>query len=136
MMLPKPQKRKKRKKHQASILHCEDGTCYLCIKLREDYRRHSVVHEHHIYGGPNRSVSEAEGLKVYLCLEHHTIGPCAVHNNQEYMRLLQRDAQRAYECNHTREEFMKLIGRNYLDEENEKLREYQVQEMQELEGEE
>lgn len=28
MMYPKPQRKKKRKKHKASILHCKDGTCY------------------------------------------------------------------------------------------------------------
>ena len=31
------------------------------------------------------------------------------------MRLLQQDGQRAYERTHSREEFMALIGRNYLD---------------------
>lgn len=115
MKFPKPQRRKRRKKHKASILHCKDGTCYLCM-LKGDYRIHPVVHEHHIYDGPNRSISEAEGLKVYLCLAHHTDGPAAVHNNHDNMLLLQQDAQKAYERTHTREEFMQLIGRNYLDE--------------------
>lgn len=64
MMYPKPQRKKKKKKHKASILHCKDGTCYLCMKLKGDYRRYPVVHEHHIYDGPNRQISEAEGLKV------------------------------------------------------------------------
>lgn len=67
MMYPKPQRKKKRKKHKASILHCKDGTCYLCMKLKGDYRRYPVVHEHHIYDGPNRQNSEAEGLKV-ICV--------------------------------------------------------------------
>lgn len=115
MMFPKTGTRKKRKRHKASILHCKDGTCYLCMKLRGDYRLHSVVHEHHVYGGANRAVSEAEGLKAYLCLEHHVDGPEAVHNNQGNMRILQRDAQRKYEETHSREEFMRLIGRNYLE---------------------
>lgn len=68
MMYPKPQRKKKRKKHKASILHCKDGTCYLCMKLKGDYRRYPVVHEHHIYDGPNRQNSEAEGLKVLFML--------------------------------------------------------------------
>ena len=95
MMYPKPQRKKKRKKHKASILHCKDGTCYLCMKLKGDYRRYPVVHEHHIYDGPNRQNSEAEGLKVYLCLDHHIMGPGAVHNNHKNMRILHRDGQRA-----------------------------------------
>ena len=87
------------------------------MKLKGDYRRYPVVHEHHIYDGPNRQNSEAEGLKVYLCLDHHIMGPEAVHNNHKNMRILHRDGQRAYERTHSRAEFMSLIGRNYLDEE-------------------
>ena len=116
MRFPKLKHRKKRKKHKKSILHCKDGTCYLCMKLNEDYRIHPVVHEHHIYGGPNRSISEKEGLKVYLCLAHHIDGQQAVHNNQKNMRILQEDGQRVFERTHSREEFMDLFGRNYLDE--------------------
>lgn len=119
MMIPKPQRKKKRRKHKDSILHCRDGTCYLCIMLDHNYRIHQIVHEHHIYGGPNRARSEAEGLKVYLCLAHHIDGPQAVHNNQNNLRILQEDGQRAFERTHTREEFMALIGRNFLDEERE-----------------
>ncbi|WP_343247744.1 hypothetical protein [Diplocloster hominis] len=117
--LAKPIKKKKRKRHKPSILHTEDGTCYLCMKLNQDFRRYQVLHEHHIFGGPNRAISEAEGMKVFLCLEHHISGPAAVHNNHENMLILQQDAQRLYEVTHTRQEFMKLIGRNYLDDEKE-----------------
>ncbi len=117
MKFPKAKTKKKRKTHKKSILHPKDGTCYLCIRLHNDYRYHSVLHEHHIFGGPNRSASEAEGLKAYLCPAHHEFGPEAVHNNISNMRLLQQDAQKAYEKTHTRQEFMDLIGWNYLDEE-------------------
>lgn len=117
MMYPKPQRKKKRKKHKASILHCKDGTCYLCMKLKGDYRRYPVVHEHHVYGGANRQISEAEGMKVYLCPEHHVIGEAAVHNNQENMRIIQKEGQREYEKTHSREEFINRFGRNYLTEE-------------------
>lgn len=53
-------------------------------------------------------------MKCWLCLEHHTQGPEAVHNNIRNMRILQQEAQQAYEKDHTREEFVRLIGRNYL----------------------
>lgn len=117
MMYPKTQGKKKRKKHMASILQEKDGTCYLCVKLDGNYANHTVLHEHHVYGGPNRQISEAEGMKVYLCLNHHVVGPAAVHNNHENMRYLQREAQRVYERTHTRAEFMERFGRKYLDEE-------------------
>ena len=117
MKFPKAKTKKKRKTHKKSILHKKDGTCYLCMRLHNDYRHHAVLHEHHIFGGPNRGISEAEGLKVYLCLGHHEFCPEAVHNNIENMRLLQQDAQREYEKTHTRSEFIELVGRNYLEQE-------------------
>lgn len=46
---------------------------------------------------------------------HHIDGPEAVHNNQKNMRLIQEDCQKAYEKTHTRQQFMELVGRNYLE---------------------
>ena len=116
LMFSKTAGKKKRKKHKNSIMHKKEGTCYLCMQ-DGDYRLHSTLHEHHIFGGPNRAISEAEGLKVYLCLAHHIDGPAAVHNNQIKMRSLQQDGQKAYEVTHTRQQFIDLFGRNYLDRE-------------------
>ena len=115
MLYPKPTKKKKRKAHKASIMHGRDGTCYLCMMLNQDYSYKKTLQEHHVFNGPNRSRSEAEGLKVFLCLEHHTAGPAAVHNNAENMLLLKREGQRVYERDHTREEFTAAFGKNYLD---------------------
>ena len=108
---------KRRKKHKPSILQEKGSPCYLCMKMRPHYEWQKVVHEHHIFGGSNRDKSEAEGLKVYLCLDHHINGKEAVHNNAGLMRELRQDGQRAFEKTHTREEFMKLFGKNYLEEE-------------------
>lgn len=102
----------KKKKHKSSILQ-QDRYCYLCDLLEHRYMVRGLQ-EHHIFGGPNRTVSEAEGLKCWLCLKHHTQGPEAVHNNIQNARILQQAAQQAYEQNHTRESFVRLIGRNYL----------------------
>ena len=122
LMFPKPEKKKKRKKHKKSILQEKDGRCYLCMLLNNDYRIHRVTHEHHIYGGPLRDISEAEGFKVHLCINHHEFAKEAVHENHELLRLLQKICQRKYEETHTRQQFMELIGRNYLEaEENERV---------------
>lgn len=107
---------KRKKSHKKSILQEKDGTCYLCAKLNFDYSKKSCLHEHHIFGGANRVHSEAEGLKVYLCIEHHEYGKEAVHLNHEMMRLLQEDGQRAFERTHTRQQFMEIFGKNYLPE--------------------
>ena len=114
MMYPKKPTRKKRKSHKASIMQEKDGTCYLCVLLQQDYRTHSYLEEHHIFGGANRAISEAEGLKVYLCPEHHRTGKEAVHNAPEIMRHLRVAGQQAYERTHSREEFRKLFGKSYL----------------------
>ena len=114
LMYPKTPDRKKVKSHKASILHKKDGTCYLCEKLHGGGYWYDNLQSHHIFGGANRDKSEAEGLKVYLCLAHHTEGPEAVHKNPKIMRLLQEDGQRAFEEEHSREEFMLMFGKNYL----------------------
>lgn len=46
-----------------SKMQKKDGRCYLCMKLHGSERIHTTLHEHHIFGGPNRSLSEAEGAK-------------------------------------------------------------------------
>lgn len=116
MLFPKKPQKKKRKIHPKSILHSkEDRTCYLCMLLDNNYTQHIILQEHHIFGGPNREHSEETGLKVYLCPDHHTMGRLAVHNCQETMDLLHKIGQRKYEETHTREEFMKLFGKNYLE---------------------
>lgn len=115
LMFPKQPKKKKRKIHKKSILHQKDGTCYLCMRLHQNYRKYPIVHEHHIYCGKNRRISEANGFKVYLCPAHHEFGQDAAHRDHEVMRLMQQDCQRVFEETHTREEFMELIGENFLD---------------------
>ena len=117
LMYPKETgKRKRRKHHPPSILHPDDGTCYLCRRLNHDYRIRGNLEEHHVFGGPNRRISEEHGFKIKLCQEHHRTGPEAVHQNIKSMRLLQEEVQRSYEKTHTRKQFMELIGRNYLEE--------------------
>lgn len=114
LMFPKQPTKKKRKKHKNSILHRKDGTCYLCIKSHRDFRHYSIVHEHHVFGGSNRRLSEEYGLKVYLCPSCHNFGRAAVHTNHANMLILQQDAQRAFEQEYSHEKFMELFGRNYL----------------------
>lgn len=114
LLFPKTQTKKKRKRHKKSILHRKDGTCYLCAMLNNDYHKHRTLHEHHIFGGPNRIHSEEEGLKVYLCPEHHLTGLLAAHRCQTTQNVLHRIGQQEFEKTHTREEFMKIFGRSYL----------------------
>lgn len=99
-----------------SIMHNkQDGTCYLCMRLNEDYTRYTHLEEHHVLdGNPNRKHSEHYGLKVYLCVGHHRIGPEAVHNNSKNMRLLQKKAQEIFEQKYSHKKWMEVFGRNFL----------------------
>lgn len=106
-----------RQKHHKPIINTERGRCFLCEKLNGDYS-YKPTHEHHVlYGSGKRRNSEGEGLKVYLCLEHHTAGPKAVHNSREARKLLCRIFQAEYEKTHTHEEWMQIAGKNYLRKE-------------------
>lgn len=85
----------------------KEKECFVC-------RTTENLQEHHIFfGTANRKQSEKYGLKVYLCLMHHT-GNRGVHFDKELDLKLKRIGQEKFEETHTREEFIKEFGRNYL----------------------
>lgn len=115
LMFPKPGKKKKRKRHKKSIMQPKtDRRCYLCMLLDGDYRAKPYLEEHHAVYGCDHAFAEAEGLKVNLCPNHHRDGPAAVHNNKENAEILMREAQRAYEREHSRKEWKEHVEKNYL----------------------
>ena len=68
---------------------------------------------HHVYGGPNRKNSEKYGCWVYLKHNIHM----DLHERDKRMDLrLKQDCQRAFEKIYDRETFMRIFGRNYLDD--------------------
>ncbi len=87
--------------------------CYICSRITR-------TECHHIFGGPNRSLSEKYGLKVHLCPYCHRDNRGGVHGeNREARDSLHRIGQAAFERDHTREEFMEIFGRNYIMDEPE-----------------
>ncbi len=84
------------------------GTCYLCKRI-------TGTEEHHIFGGPNRKLSERYGLKVYLCTHCHRDNKSGAHGSREVAEHLKQIGQAAFEENHTREEFIKIFGKNHLE---------------------
>lgn len=103
-------------KSAPSILHNKaEGTCYLCMKLHGDYDRRTGLEEHHVFmGNQYRGLSDRYGLKVYLCREHHRISKESVHQNAEISRVVQKDAQKAFEAKYSHEEWRKVFGRSFL----------------------
>jgi hypothetical protein len=72
------------------------------------------LEKHHIYGGSNRKHSDKYGLWVYLEHHAHNEPPSGVHHNKEVDLALKRAGQAAFELTHSREDFMRIFGRNYL----------------------
>jgi hypothetical protein len=79
----------------------ECGSCY-CIE------------KHHVFPGPNRKISEKYGMVEDLCPTCHR-GDNGIHFNKAMMLRYKQKHQRAYEETHSREDWIKLIGRNYLE---------------------
>ena len=72
------------------------------------------LHKHHIFGGACRNLSEKYGLTVYLRSDWHNMSNYGVHFNREFDLQLKRAAQMAFEKTHSRMDFMRIFGRNYI----------------------
>ena len=52
LMFPKTQKkRKKRMKHPKSIIHEKNGTCYLCMLLDGNHKKHLLLDDSEVQTG-------------------------------------------------------------------------------------
>lgn len=110
-----------------SIIQSDKNHCFLCS-------RNGYTEEHHIFGGPDRAMSETYGLKVRLCLDCHK-GNDGVHGNTEKAKKLGKGlhmsgqlvfenyyGQKKYKTDEPewfydqspREKFMQLFRKNYL----------------------
>lgn len=90
-----------------SILRTEPGVCYICC-------RHTETALHHIYYGPKRKMSDENGFTAFLCPDCHQYAPHAVHRCRETDFRLKARCQAVYERTHGRDDFIALVGRNYL----------------------
>lgn len=92
-----------------SILQ-KEKRCYIC-------GLYEPVEDHHIFfGNANRKISEQNGFKVYLCAEHHrgTLGVHGKYGHALDLRLKQDCEKRYINQGHTKEEFIRLIGKSYI----------------------
>lgn len=85
-----------------------DRECFVCGNIYG-------LDKHHIYGGGNRQVSEQNGFWCYLCKRHHTRTIYSVHGDPDHRldKELKALCQAVYEKDHTREDFIELIGKSY-----------------------
>ena len=90
--------------YKPSIMLTVPCKCYLCNRIT-DTARHEIF-----FGTANRKNSKKHGLWVNVCPDCHRV----VHADKITDLWLKQMGQRKYELTHTRDEFVKLFGRNYL----------------------
>ena len=81
--------------------------CFFCGRPAE------CIHEVY-FGTANRRISVENGFCAGLCHKEHNMSARSVHNNRAMDLELKRTYQKEYEKNHTRDDFIKLIGKSYL----------------------
>ena len=107
-MIPKP-KYKKRKPDPVQKIQLQDKKeCWVTGQT-------TGLHKHHIYGGARRKLSEKYGLYVYLTPYWHNASNDGVHFDYEFDMKLKTLAQTEFEKVYSRDKFMELFGRNYLE---------------------
>lgn len=99
-MKQKSDKLRKLEKNRYSIYTDKFYSCYYCHRTGTNFDLHEV------YGGSNRIRSIKNGLVVPLCR--------SCHSNEMVLADLKKWCQREYEKQHTRQEFIELIGKSYL----------------------
>lgn len=92
-----------------SILQ-DEKVCYITGQTNN-------LHLHHIYAGSRRKISDENGFTVYLCARLHNQSDDGVHgkNGHELDLMLKRHCQMKYLESHSMEEWMAVMGKNYLD---------------------
>lgn len=77
--------------------------------------RGGVLEKHHVMNGPQRKKADLWGLWIMVTPEEHRY----LHDTKDGTKRrleLKAEAQRAYEKDHPRGEWMRLFKKNYLEE--------------------
>lgn len=78
----------------------KSGLCEFCGKYSKKLEPHEV------YGGSNRKRSIQHKFIKLICRE--------CHSNEKIINQLRIDVQKEYEKEHTRQEFIDIIGKSYI----------------------
>lgn len=96
-------KQNKRQKYRFSIIYHDLTKCAYCGSYR-------AIELNEVFEGKNRQVSMLNGFVVPLCHFCHE----KFHNDRNFSLYYKEMFQKEFEKTHSRDEFIKLIGRNYL----------------------
>ena len=102
-MKQKSNKLAKLERNRTSILTDDLEHCFICK------RQASEIHE--IYSSGSRKQSMIYNFTIPICRQCHQRVTLNHYDNLQ----LKQICQRKYEENHTRDEFMAIIGKNYLE---------------------
>ncbi len=78
----------------------KSGICEFCGKFSKR------LDPHEVYGGSNRQRSIKHKFVKLICPK--------CHSNESIINQFRKDTQKEYEKTHTREEFIKIIGKSYI----------------------
>lgn len=100
-----------------SIMQTKKDQCFICNMLYNDPFA-KITEEHHIFmGTANRKLSEAYGLKVYLCVMHHRTGNKAVHRDRNMCLWLMGQGKIAFKRRYPNLEFRDIFGKEFVFDE-------------------
>lgn len=88
-----------------------------CLVCGNTYNLH--IHEV-FFGANNRENSIREKLCISLCSFHHNMSDKGIHFNKEFDLMIKKWAEKKWleKNNKTIEDFIKIFGKNYLDDED------------------
>lgn len=90
----------------------EDQEVYMCEVCEDNV----AVTKHEVYyGTADRQISIDNGFQVRICPLCHNAAHYRANVGFDLNKKLREKFQREFEEEHTRKEFMDLIGRNYLE---------------------
>lgn len=107
-MFPKPKHKKRKSEKVQKIKLQNEKKCFITGSTTN-------LHKHHIYGGAMRKLSERYGLYVWLRADWHNGSDYGVHFNLDLDKRLKETGQCEFEKVYSRDKFMELFGRNYLE---------------------
>ncbi len=97
----------KEERNRFSIITNDLAHCLVCGAKRDNL--------HEVFYGSYRHISIKYGLVIPLCLNHHTMGEFAIHNDIELDLYFKRLAQTIFISKYSYELFIKEFKINYLD---------------------
>ena len=102
-MKNKSNKLAKLERSRTSIITNDLSHCFVCGMRKQ--------HLHEIFYGKNRLNSIKHGMVIPICFNCHT----RIHNDIDMDLYYKKLFQKEYEKTHTRDEFISIFYRNYLD---------------------